>query len=81
MTAGWRAGEQFVNGFAPPGQADLSRQRLARDVLNVLELMLEGVERDQVGARGPVADETAGKPPIVIGPPNRGVEVAIGCRP
>jgi len=42
-----------------------------------LQLVVEGVERDQVGALDWIGDEAAGEPAIGVGRPNRPVEVFV----
>ena len=67
--------EDLVQRLAPPGQPDLSKQRVGGHLGRPRELVVVGVEGDDVGALARIVDEAAGEPAIGIDALHEGVEV------
>ena len=51
--------EHLVQDFTPPRQSDFPHQRATGHPWGPREFIIEGIERDHVGARAGVADKTA----------------------
>ena len=62
-----RSSEHPVEVLGPPGVAHFRQRRLGHPAGDGHQLRLEGVERDQVRARGRVRDEPAGSPAVEVG--------------
>jgi len=67
--------EDLGDGVGPPGQADFAQQRLGGYLVDAAELVVEGVEGDDVRPRLPVGDEAGRQPAIGVDTTDERVEV------
>lgn len=79
MAANGPVVEDFCDRLEPPGQADFAHDRIGDRAGDTRQLVVEGIERDDVRPLLLIGNEPRGEPPVGIVPANRLVQIFEGA--